>query len=72
MLKIRLSQTGKKHARSFRIVVSEARSKRDGKVVAKLGYWLPKEKKVVIVKEEYQKWQKMGATPTEAVKKLVE
>lgn len=71
MLKIRLSRTGKKHEPHYRIVVSEARSKRDGKQVAKIGHWHPKEKKLAIDKKAFADWVSKGAQPTEAVKELV-
>lgn len=71
MLKIRLSRTGKKHEPHYRIVVAEARSKRDGKQVDKIGHWHPKEKKLVIDKKAFTDWVSKGAQPTEAVKELV-
>lgn len=71
MLKIRLSRTGKRHALQYRIVVSEARSKKEGKQVAQIGYWNPQEKKVVINKDSYQSWLSKGAKPTDAIRKLV-
>lgn len=71
MLKIRLSQTGKKHKRTYRIVVAEARSKRGGRAVAQIGYYLPNVGKFVINRKEYERWQKLGAIPTETVIKLV-
>lgn len=70
MLKIRLTRTGKKHEPHFRIVVDEARSKRDGKYVAQIGHWHPKTKELVFDKKAYQKWLLVGAQPTEAVRKL--
>ncbi|MBI2007494.1 MAG: 30S ribosomal protein S16 [Candidatus Blackburnbacteria bacterium] len=71
MLKIRLSRIGKKHEPHYRIVVCEARSKRDGKQIDQVGHWHPKENKLVVKRDIYQEWIKKGARPTEAVKKLV-
>lgn len=71
MLKIRLSRIGKKHEPHYRIVVSEARSKREGKQVDRIGHWHPKENKLVVKRDAYQDWIKKGARPTEAVKRLV-
>lgn len=71
MLSIRLLQTGKRHRRSFRVVVAEARSKRDGKTVAQLGWWLPKENKLSVNKDAYKNWLERGARPTAAVRQLV-
>lgn len=71
MLKIRLSRTGKKHEPHYRIVVSERRSKRDGKQIDQIGHWHPKENKLVIKRDVFKDWIKKGAQPTEAVKELV-
>lgn len=71
MLKIRLARTGKKHEPHYRIVVSEARSKRGGKNVAQIGHWHPTEDKLVVDKKAYKEWVGRGAQPTTAVRKLV-
>ncbi|MAG59932.1 30S ribosomal protein S16 [Candidatus Woesebacteria bacterium] len=70
MLKIRLSRTGKKHEPHYRIVVAEARSKRDSKTIDQVGHWHPTEDKLVINKKGYQDWVGRGAQPTGAVSKL--
>jgi len=71
MLTIKLARYGKKHQPHYRVVVAEARSKREGKAVAILGFWNPKEKRVKIDKKAYEKWRQQGAQPTESVAKLV-
>lgn len=72
MLKIKLSRKGKKNQPFYRIIVAEAKSKRDGKYIDALGYYNPltKPKIIKINKEAYQEWLKKGAQPTETVKKL--
>lgn len=70
MLKIRLKRIGKKHEPHYRIVVVEARSRRDGKPVAEIGSWHPKEEKLMLKKQEYELWLKKGAQPTDAVREL--
>ena len=70
MLKIRLKRTGKKHEPHYRIVVMEARSRRDGRPVAQIGSWHPKEEKLMLKKEEYELWLKKGAQPSDAVREL--
>ena len=74
MLKIKLTRLGKKHQPSYRIVVVEARSKRDGKYIKLLGFYNPlsKTNKIKIDKEKYQEWLSKGAQPTETVRRLVE
>jgi len=73
MLKIKLQPTGKRHQRSYRIVVAEDRSKLSGKVLDSIGTYNPHEteNKITINKESYQSWQKKGAQPTETLRKLI-
>ena len=71
MLKIKLFPKGKKHQRTFRIVVAEARSKFNGKVVADLGFVTPQSKTVQVDKAELAKWLKNGAQLTLGVDKLI-
>ncbi len=71
MLKIKLFQRGKKHQRSYRIVVAEARSKRDGKFVADLGFYNPQDKKIKIDRQALSEWQKKGAQLADGVRKLL-
>jgi small subunit ribosomal protein S16 len=73
MLKIKLQPTGKKHQRSYRIVVAEGKSKLSGKVLESIGTYSPHEteNKITVDKEKYTEWQKKGAQPTETLKKLI-
>lgn len=72
MLKIKLSRTGRKNQPSYRVIVAEARSKRDGKVVDSLGHYNPlaKPAEVVIDKKKFQEWIARGAQPTITVGNL--
>lgn len=71
MLKIKLARFGKKHQPHYRIVVNEARDKRDGKYVALLGHYTPvAPKQLVIDAALYEKWLSQGAKPTETVAAL--
>lgn len=71
MLKIKLFPQGKKHQRSFKIVVNECRTKMNGKFIADLGFWYPFTKTVSIDQEKLKYWQKNGAQLTIGVDKLV-
>lgn len=64
---------GAKNDPKFRIVVTPARTKRDGKFLEILGYFHPLEKKnnLKINLERYNYWLKVGAKPSLAVLKLV-
>jgi small subunit ribosomal protein S16 len=69
MLKIKLARFGKKKQPHYRIVLNEARDKRDGQYVAQIGHYAPAQnpKLLVIDVEAYQDWIKKGATPTDTV-----
>lgn len=72
MVKIKLSRSGKKNQPSYRFVVQEAKSKRDGRVIETLGYYLPLESPAIVKlqKDRYQYWLEKGAQPTDTVSKL--
>ena len=71
-VKIRLRRTGKKKAPFYRIVVADSRSPRDGRCIAELGTYDPKQEPSVfkIDEEEAKKWLSNGAQPTAVVGKL--
>jgi len=73
MLKVKLTPTGKKNLRQYRIVVAEDRQKLTGRIVEYLGAYNPHAKidQVKIDKVLYQSWLKKGAQPTATVKTLV-
>ncbi|MBI3954540.1 30S ribosomal protein S16 [Candidatus Collierbacteria bacterium] len=72
MLKIKLSPTGKKNDRHYRIVVSPDREKLQGKFIDLLGTYHPRsQEQIKLNKEAYQLWLKKGAQPTPTVKQLV-
>ena len=69
MLKIRLTRVGAKKQPSYRIVVADSRSPRDGRFVENIGYYNPRtEPPTVEIKQERAlHWLLRGAQPTEAV-----
>ena len=73
MVKIRLKRLGAKKAPFYRIVVSDARTPRDGKTIAELGVYDPtKNPSVLNVKvDDAKKWIGNGAQPTDTVKVLL-
>jgi small subunit ribosomal protein S16 len=74
MIKIRLTKTGKKNSPSYRIVVANRRSKRDGESLAILGYYNPRTspKTIEYDKVEAKAWMDKGAIPTDTVRALFE
>lgn len=72
MLKIKLARFGKRNQPEYRIVVNEARDKRDGKYVALLGHYAPTQtpKLLKVDMAEYRAWLAKGAQPTATVASL--
>ena len=73
MVKIRLKRMGAKKAPFYRIVVADARTPRDGKVLAEIGIYDPTKKPTVlrVDLEEANKWISQGAQPTDTVRALL-
>ncbi len=73
MVKIRLRRVGAKKQPSYRIVVSDSRSPRDGRFIENIGFYNPRtEPETVTLKEERARyWLGVGAQPTEAVARLL-
>ncbi|MCS7294049.1 MAG: 30S ribosomal protein S16 [Chloroflexota bacterium] len=73
MLKIRLRPTGKKKQHYFRVVVADARAKRDGAFVDLLGSYDPHTDPPTarIDLERAREWIRKGAQPSEAAAKVL-
>ncbi len=73
MVVIRLSRTGKKGERKFRIVVKEKRSKRDGKAIEFLGWYEKTEtgEKKQLNQERINYWKSQGAEISVGMAKLL-
>ena len=67
--KIKLMRLGKMRAPYYRIVVADARTKRDGRSIETIGKYHPKEEPsfIEVDTERAQYWLGVGAQPTEAV-----
>ena len=72
-VKIRLKRMGKKKTPSYRVVVADARSPRDGRIIENLGWYNPLvEPSVIKIDEEkVLRWLRNGAQPTESVAQLL-
>ena len=72
MLKIRLRRMGAKHQPSYRIVVAESSSPRDGRFVESVGFYNPKTQPMTlrINEERARHWLSVGAQPTDTVRSL--
>lgn len=73
MLRIRLSRTGKKRQPSYRVVVAEKESKRDGRIVENIGHYNPLTNPPTFLIEEARAlhWLSVGAQPSDAVRILL-
>ena len=73
-VKIRLAQRGKKKTRTYRVVVADARSPRDGKYIEDLGFYNPQDNPstVEIDVEKAVSWLDKGAQPSERAQKILE
>lgn len=73
MLAIRLMRMGAKKRPSYRIVVKEKLSKRDGAYIENLGIYDPTREpaEVRLNVERAQYWLGKGAQPTETVRRLI-
>lgn len=72
-VKIRLKRMGKIRQPYYRVVVVDARKKRDGRVIEEIGKYHPKEEPsfIDIVSDRAQYWLGVGAQPTEAVEAIL-
>ena len=72
-VKIRMKRFGSKNRPQWRIVVSDAKSPRDGRFIEEIGYYdaLPKEDICVVKQERLDYWVKQGAQMSVALKSLV-
>ena len=71
-VKIRLRRMGKKKAPTYRIVVADARSPRDGRFIEEIGTYDPTRdpSEFKVDAEAAKKWLGNGAQPTEQVAKI--
>src|SRR5271154_6325295 len=72
-VKIKLKRLGKIREPYYRIVVADARTKRDGRAIEEIGKYHPKLEPslIQIDSERAQYWLSVGAQPTESVQRLL-
>lgn len=73
-VKIRLMRVGKKKQPTYRVVVADSRSPRDGRFLAIIGQYAPRQEPslVTIDSQRAVDWLKKGAQPTDQVARLFE
>lgn len=72
MVKIRLRRMGAKKQPTYRFVVADSRSPRDGAFIEILGHYNPRTepKTLEVNAEKAKEWLSKGAQPTETVRRL--
>ena len=72
-VKIRLKRVGKTKAPSYRVVVADSRSPRDGRIIESIGWYNPlvEPSAIHIDEEKAFKWLSVGAQPTDSVTSLL-
>ena len=70
---VRLAKFGKRHAPTYRVVVSTTRYKRNGKFLDILGHYNPSDptQDFTMDMDKYEDWKKKGAITTKAVEDLI-
>jgi small subunit ribosomal protein S16 len=74
MVTIRLRRTGKTKQPSYRLVVTDSRSPRDGRFIEIIGHYNPilKPKELVVKNDRAIYWIGVGAQPSETVARLLQ
>jgi len=72
-VKIRLMRVGKKKQPTYRVVVADARSPRDGRIIETIGHYGPRQEPshIDIDADKALHWLRKGAQPTEQAQKLL-
>ncbi|MBC5798908.1 MAG: 30S ribosomal protein S16 [Candidatus Eremiobacteraeota bacterium] len=73
MVKIRLRRMGAKKQPTYRFVVTDARSPRDGRFIEIVGHYNPRSnpKTVVLEEDKIKSWLSKGAQPSDPVRRLL-
>jgi small subunit ribosomal protein S16 len=72
-VKIRLRRTGRKKQPTYRIVIADSRSPRDGKFIEVVGQYAPRQGELALnlKGERVHYWLDNGAQPTDTVRSLL-
>ena len=73
-VKIRLMRMGRAKQPTYRVVVADGRSPRNGRFIEQIGRYDPRQEPSVVEidNEKALSWLEKGAQPTEAARKLLE
>ena len=72
-VKIKLKRLGKIRQPQYRIIIADARNKRDGRAIEEIGKYHPKEDPsfIEVNSERVQYWLSVGAQPTDPVRRIL-
>ena len=70
-VKMRLRRRGAKKAPTYRVIIADSRSPRDGRFIEEIGHFNPRSDELKIDAEKAKKWLANGAQPTDTVKALL-
>ena len=70
-VKMRLRRMGAKKAPTYRVIIADSRSPRDGRFIEEIGYFNPRTDEVKIDADKAKTWIKNGAQPTDTVRALL-
>ena len=70
-VKMRLRRMGAKKAPTYRVIVADSRSPRDGRFIEEIGYFNPRTDEIKIDADKAKTWIKNGAQPTDTVRALL-
>ena len=70
-VKMRLRRMGAKKAPTYRVIVADSRSPRDGRFIEEIGYFNPRTDEMKIDADKAKTWLANGAQPTDTVKALL-
>ena len=71
MLKLRLKRGGRKGQPSYRVVVMESKSRRDGRPIENLGYYNPLSKEFLVNMDRVKLRLEQGVKPTKTAANLL-
>jgi small subunit ribosomal protein S16 len=71
MLKLRLKRSGRKKQPSYRLVIMENSTRRDGRPIDQVGYYNTITKQLYFDISKIKKWLNYGVKPTQTVLNLL-
>ena len=71
MLKLRLKRNGRKRQPTYRLVIMESTSRRNGRPIDEVGYYNPLTKESYFNQDKIIQWLKYWVQPTETVVQLL-